>query len=78
MVDAQKHKITVTIQEGLVQIKVISSALRNTNDEEILASVSNEKKILQIKDGEILLNDLFSEHMVDKITEMIEQNNESL
>ena len=78
MLDTQNHKITVTVQEGLVQIAVISSVMRKMNNEETLTTVTNEKKYLEIKDGMVLLNDLFTKRMVEKIAEMIEQNNESL
>ncbi len=78
MLDTQNHKITVTVQEGLVKIAVISSVMRKMNNEETLTTVTNEKKYLEIKDGMVLLNDLFTKRMVEKIAEMIEQNNESL
>ena len=78
MLNTQKHKITVTVQEGLVQIAVISSVMRKMNNEETLTTVTNEKKFLEIKDGMVLLNDLFTKRMVEKIAEMIEQNTESL
>ena len=78
MLDTQNHKITVTVQEGLVQIAVISSMMRKMNNEETLTTVTNEKKFLEIKDGMVLLNDLFTKRMVNKIAEMIEQNAESL
>ena len=78
MLDTQNHKITVTVQEGLVQIAVISSVMRKMNNEETLTTVTNEKKFLEIKDGMVLLNDLFTKRMVEKIAEMIEQNTDSL
>ncbi len=78
MLDIRNHKITVAVQECLVQIAVISSVMRKKNNEETLTKVINEKKFLEIKDGMVLLNDLFTKRMVNKIAEMIEQNTESL